>query len=164
MLQLQSWIGSFNPFTPKSDQCQISPAASPEILHYTVWRTWVFIALLRWKLIILPILATSLVHFSLKGWENVLFELGSGRVNITALSLRQGSKMSIFVFWIGSGFNHWVSQTPLPNSCPVENCNQHTVAALATQTFLVVTNFSNKTDFFCSQLRTPLHSDCSPCS
>ena len=26
----------FNPFTPKSDQCQISPAASPEILHHTV--------------------------------------------------------------------------------------------------------------------------------
>ena len=23
----------FNPFTPESDQCQISPAASPEILH-----------------------------------------------------------------------------------------------------------------------------------
>ena len=28
---------------------------------------------------ILPILATSLIHFSLKGWENVLFELGSER-------------------------------------------------------------------------------------
>ena len=24
------------PFTPESDQCQISPAASPEILHHTV--------------------------------------------------------------------------------------------------------------------------------
>ena len=33
-----------NPFTPKSDQFQISPAASPEILHHTVWRTWLFIA------------------------------------------------------------------------------------------------------------------------
>ena len=29
-----------NPFTPKSDQCQIPPAASsPKILHHTVWRT-----------------------------------------------------------------------------------------------------------------------------
>ena len=37
-------------------------------------------------MIILPILTTSLVHFSLKGWENVLFELGSGRVKI-ALSI-----------------------------------------------------------------------------
>ena len=34
----------FNPFTPKSDQCQISPAASPETLYHTVWRTWLFIA------------------------------------------------------------------------------------------------------------------------
>ena len=34
-------------------------------------------SLLRWKMIILPILATSFMHFSLKGWENVLFELGS---------------------------------------------------------------------------------------
>ena len=33
-----------NPFTPESDQCQISPAASPEILHHTVRRTWLFIA------------------------------------------------------------------------------------------------------------------------
>ena len=28
---------------------------------------------LRWKMIILPILITSLIHFSSKGWENVLF-------------------------------------------------------------------------------------------
>ena len=34
----------FNPFTPKWDQFQISPAASPEILHDTVWTTWVSIA------------------------------------------------------------------------------------------------------------------------
>ena len=34
---------AFNPFIPKSDQVQISPAASPEILHHTVWRTWLFI-------------------------------------------------------------------------------------------------------------------------
>ena len=33
-----------NPFTPESDQFQISPAASPEILHHTVRRTWLFIA------------------------------------------------------------------------------------------------------------------------
>ena len=29
-------VSNFNPFTSKSDQCQISPAASPEILHHTV--------------------------------------------------------------------------------------------------------------------------------
>ena len=36
-------------------------------------------ALLRWNMIILPILTTSLILFSLKGCENVLFELGSER-------------------------------------------------------------------------------------
>ena len=36
--------GHLNPLTPKSDQLQISPAASPEILHHIVWRTWLFIA------------------------------------------------------------------------------------------------------------------------
>ena len=43
-------LGSFsagytrlNSFTPKSDQFQISPVASPEIYHHTVWRTWLFI-------------------------------------------------------------------------------------------------------------------------
>ena len=34
----------FKPFTPESNQCQIYPAASPEILHHTVRRTWLFIA------------------------------------------------------------------------------------------------------------------------
>ena len=32
----------FNPFIPKSDQCQNSLAASPEILHHTVGRTWLY--------------------------------------------------------------------------------------------------------------------------
>ena len=33
-----------NPFTPESDQSQISPPAPPEILHHTVRRTWLIIA------------------------------------------------------------------------------------------------------------------------
>ena len=77
------WV---NPLTPKSDQFQISPAASPEILHHKVWRNWLFITysderwlynqlycitrnitpqsmkklafynLLRWKMIVQPII------------------------------------------------------------------------------------------------------------
>ena len=39
----------------------------------------IFHSLFRWKMIFLPILTTSLIHSSLKGWENELFELGSGR-------------------------------------------------------------------------------------
>ena len=43
-------IYTFNPFTPESDQCQISPPAPPEILHHTVRSTWLFIAYsdVRW--------------------------------------------------------------------------------------------------------------------
>ena len=73
-------LPTFNPFTPKSDQFQISPAASPEISHHTVWRTWLFITYWdeRWSLY-----QFSLHHlhiFSFRGWENALFELGSERV------------------------------------------------------------------------------------
>ena len=71
IINMAIWVSIGNPFTPKikTDQLQISPAASPAILHHTVGRTY----LLRWKMIILPILTTSLIHFSLKGWENVMF-------------------------------------------------------------------------------------------
>ena len=37
-------IMPINPFTPGSDQFKISPAASPKLLHHTVWRTWLFIS------------------------------------------------------------------------------------------------------------------------
>ena len=52
------------PSTPRSDQFQISPAASPEILYYTVWRTWQFHSLLWWNMVLLPILTSSLINFS----------------------------------------------------------------------------------------------------
>ena len=45
---------------------------------------WGYFCTCRWKqamLVFLPILTTSPLHFFLKGWENVLFELGSERVN-----------------------------------------------------------------------------------
>ena len=38
-------------------------------------------------MIILPIHTTSLIHFSLKGWENVLFELESERLEGLSWSL-----------------------------------------------------------------------------
>ena len=66
------------PVTPKSDQFLMSPTAAPEICHQTVWRTWLFIAYS--KMTTLPILTTSRIHFSLKGWEDVLFELGNERL------------------------------------------------------------------------------------
>ena len=43
-----AWLCPFailvNPFTPESDQCQNSPAASQEMWHHIVRRTWLFIA------------------------------------------------------------------------------------------------------------------------
>ena len=38
------WWSVCNGFTSKSNQFQISPAASQQLLHHTVWRTWLFIA------------------------------------------------------------------------------------------------------------------------
>ena len=64
----------FNPFTIKSDQVQISPAASPVILHHTVWRTWFSIAYSDEKWLYYQILIASLIHFSVDGWENVVFK------------------------------------------------------------------------------------------
>ena len=44
-------------------------------------------------MIILPILTTSLIHFLFKGWENVLFELGSVRVKQLELKHTQGAEI-----------------------------------------------------------------------
>ena len=68
---------SLTPSLPRVIKCQISPAASP-LSNITSDSTenLAFHTLLRWKMIILPILPTSPIQFSLKGWENVLFELG----------------------------------------------------------------------------------------
>ena len=67
----------FNPFTPKSDQCQISPAGVNRNITSHSMKNLAFHSLFRWNMIILRILATSLIHFALKDGENVLFELGS---------------------------------------------------------------------------------------
>ena len=52
------------PFTPKSDEVQISLATSPEILHHTKWRTWLFFACSnkRWSCPV-SILTTSLTFY-----------------------------------------------------------------------------------------------------
>ena len=66
---------------------QISPAVSPEILHYTVWRT--FHSLLRWRMIILPILTTSLIHFSLKVERMYFLNLGVKELMMSSLNTDQ---------------------------------------------------------------------------
>ena len=70
-------FGWFNPSTPKSDQFQISPAASPRNITSFSRKNVDFHSSFRLEMIILPVLIISLIHFSLKGCENALFELGS---------------------------------------------------------------------------------------
>ena len=84
-------LPTINPFTPQNDQFQISPAASPEILHHTVWRTWVFIAYSDERWLYYQFSLPHFIHFSLEGWENVLFEVGSERVS-SLLSLWLSSR------------------------------------------------------------------------
>ena len=72
----------FNHFIPKSDQYQISPATSPEILHHTVWRTWLFMAYSDARWLYYQLSLPSVIQFSLQGWENAVFELGSERVKL----------------------------------------------------------------------------------
>ena len=50
----------------------------------TVWRTWPLIAYSDERWLYYQFLTTSLVHFCLKGWENVLFGLGSERDKTSA--------------------------------------------------------------------------------
>ena len=71
---------TLNPFTPESDQCQNSLAASQEIWHHTVWRTWLFIAYSDVKWLYYKFSLHHSYNRFLKGWENTLFELRSERV------------------------------------------------------------------------------------
>ena len=74
-----------NPFTPESDQCQNSPAASQEVWHHTVWRTWLFIAYSDEKWLYYKFSLHHSYNRFLKGWENTLFELRSERVKRSGL-------------------------------------------------------------------------------
>ena len=73
-------LDTCNPFTPESDQCQNSPAASQEIWHHTVRRTWLFIAYSDERWLYYQFSLHHSYNRFLKGWENTLFELRSERV------------------------------------------------------------------------------------
>ena len=114
-----------NPFTPESDQCQNSPAASQEIWHHTVWRTWLFIAYSDEKWLYYKFSLHHSYNRFLKGWENTLFELRSEMVNKSdnrenhSVWLQTKSDSTQFYFhkiWviIECGAN---SATLLTNSC-----------------------------------------------
>ena len=75
-------LSHINPVTPESDQCQNYPAASQEIWHHTVWRTWLFIAYSDEKWLCYKFSLHHSYNRFLKGWENTLFELRSERVKL----------------------------------------------------------------------------------
>ena len=107
-----------NPFTPKSDQVQNSPADRPEILHHTVWRTWLFIPVFiahsdeRW--LHYQFLTNSLIQLSLKGWDNVLFELRSERVRSSIGRFRFGKSSAL----VGRERHCWIGHCLLSNVTP----------------------------------------------
>ena len=62
-----------------------------------------FQSLLRWTMVILPILTSSLIHLSLKSWDDGLSELGNERVKTSHVWLRTGPRWkehwSLFFFY-----------------------------------------------------------------
>ena len=90
-----------NPFTPESDQCQNSPAASQEIWHHAVWRTWLFIAYSDEKWLYYKFSLHHSYNRFLKGWENTLFELRSERVKcIFLLRMVFRSAYPVYLTWV----------------------------------------------------------------
>ena len=96
-VELNVW---HNPFTPESDQSQISPAASQEIWHHTVWRIWLFKAYSDERWLYYKFSLHHAYNCFLKGWENTLFELRSERVNIRVSDRNMETKVSWrFAIW-----------------------------------------------------------------
>ena len=91
------------PFTPESDQCQNFPAASQEMWHHTVWRTWLFIAYSDEKWLCYKFSLHHSYNRFLKGWENTLFELRSERLMLIfrqrGLRVKQAFALSRCAAW-----------------------------------------------------------------
>ena len=94
-----SWTRSFNFRDPPSTLTLVDPSRPPprpscnftstgvinfkfplqphqRKKNHTVWRTWLFIAYSDERLSLYQFSVTSLIRFPLKGWENVLLNLG----------------------------------------------------------------------------------------
>ena len=103
------------PFTPESDQCQNSPAASQEIWHHTVWRTWLFIAYSDEKWLYYKFsLHHSYNHF-LKGWENTLFELRSDSLPNVSTDTDEPVQLNLPNQWLWDIVDEFIYQVNVPN-------------------------------------------------
>ena len=96
----QTRMRKWEPSTLKSDQFQISPAASPEIYHHTVRRTWLFIAYSdgRWSYY-----QFSLPYLHISFWKDgrmCFLNLGVKGSIKDAWTAQRGAHVSIlFKFW-----------------------------------------------------------------
>ena len=111
-----------NPFTPKSDQFRICPAAPPEILHHTVWRTWLFIAYSDEEWLILPILRHCVTYTFLFGrlgectfwgWEWKGWSLLRTVSNVATFFLLWGGHQKSWSVWSAMwvSWNNWSTLT-----------------------------------------------------
>ena len=78
---------------------QISPAASPEILHHTVWRTWLFTKLTQMKDITLPILTTAPHLYTFCSNVGRMYFLNLGVKGLTLSVLRSKSTFPLTYSW-----------------------------------------------------------------
>ena len=92
-------------FVVEIDQFQISPAASPGILHHTLWRIGFSAFLLRWEIIISPILALQLYISKKVGRMYFLNLEVKGLSSVTAGTSCSLCRLILIFTWKESGEN-----------------------------------------------------------
>ena len=80
------WVLRWTPSLPRVINVKF-PLQPHKKQHYTVWRAWLFIAYSVDRLLTTNSHYITYMHLSLKGWENVLYELVSERVAFATLLL-----------------------------------------------------------------------------
>ena len=89
----RSYRGVSKPSTPKVTNLKFP------MQHHSM-KNLAFHSLLRYEMIILPILTTLLICCKLKGWENVLFQLGDRRLKRITVCAR--------CIWWRARFRNWM--------------------------------------------------------
>ena len=114
-----SWRGGrrvafINPSTLKTDRLQISPTASREIVHHTVWRTWLFIVFSdqRW----FSYQFSAILYHSSRGWESLLFNSWMRTFQLVNAKRKRKRKRAIVWSWEWKGLRTYPCTKPM-GSC-----------------------------------------------
>ena len=91
---------TINPLLQRVINSNFPCSLTRNIAPYSNMKNLAFHSLLKWEIIILPILTTSLIHFSSNVWENVLFELESERANIESSNFKTASSQWHAIKWM----------------------------------------------------------------